>query len=340
MALKNTLNRRVKPHADISEDEFDAGASDASSPSVLDTGEGDDDILSSGDEDEHGFGDEEEDEEDASGPEEEVEDVQQKLSSIDFGTLAKAQDSLSRKRKRGSDTTAQQEDKLEALRARLRELREEKGVKEQSKKSKASASSSRKQRRDDDSEEDDDDESDDARPKSRSSKHAPAAMPSNRQVTRKRTVIDAPKRKSRDPRFGPLSGAVDDAKLQKNYAFLNDYQASEIAELKAAIKKTKNEDDKEVLKRKLLSMESKRKARENKEREQEVLRAHRREEKDAIQQGKKPFYLKKSEQKKLATVNKFNSMKSKEREKLMERRRKKAAGKEKRNMPQARRTVG
>ncbi|KAH0409113.1 hypothetical protein KCU90_g21220, partial [Aureobasidium melanogenum] len=93
------------------------------------------------------------------------------------------------------------------------------------------------------------------------------------------------------------------------------------------------------LKRKLLSMESKKKARENKEREQEVIREHRKKEKEAIAQGKNPFYLKKSEQKKQALVNKFDSMKSKDRERLIERRRKKISQKEKKNMPAPRRII-
>jgi len=165
-------------------------------------------------------------------------------------------------------------------------------------------------------------------------------MSSKRQVTRKRTVIDAPKRQVRDPRFAPIGGRTDETTIQKNYAFLNDYQESEMAELRAAINKTKNEDEKDVLKRKLLSMESKKKARESKDRQQQVLREHRKKEKEAINQGKNPFYLKKSDQKQLALVEKYNSMKSRDREKLMDRRRKKVAGKEKKMMPQARRMAG
>lgn len=57
---------------------------------------------------------------------------QRQISKVSFGALAKAQDALaskesgSRKRKRGEDTSAAQEDKLQALRERLRTLKAEK----------------------------------------------------------------------------------------------------------------------------------------------------------------------------------------------------------------------
>lgn len=320
------LNKRVKARAEEPADEYDGYESEDSSPSVIETGDVDGgEIFSSGDEDELD-------------EQEEGEAAQERLANISFATLAKAQDSLSRKRKRETDEAPKKDDKLEALRARLRELREQKGLSD-SKPNKKSAS------KEDSEDEDDDDESgsesdDNGAPKSRSSKHAPGSQTSKRQVTRKRIVIDAPKRQVRDPRFGPIGGRNDEVSINKNYAFLNDYAESEMNELKAAIKKTKNEDDKYVLKQKLLSMESKKKAREAKERQQEVLREHRKKEKEAINQGKNPFYLKRSEQKQLALVEKYNSMKGKDREKLMERRRKKVAGKEKKAMPQARRMVG
>ena len=323
------LNKRVKARADRVVDEHDDYESDDSSPSVIETGDIDGgEILPSGDE------------EDGVSEDDQAEGAQEKLISISFGTLTKAQESLSRKRKRDTDKTPQNVDKLEALRARLRELRDQKGLSHDN-----SGGATHKSSKDENSENDDDDgsgssEDDQGAPKSRSSKHAPGSMSSKRQVTRKRTVVDAPKRNIRDPRFGPIGGPTDETKLQKNYAFLNDYAESEMSELRVAIKKTKDEDDKDILKRKLLSMESKKKSQESKERQQQVLREHRKKEKEAINEGKNPFYLKRSDQKQLALVDKYNSMKSRDREKLMDRRRKKVAGREKKNMPQARRNVG
>ena len=125
--------------------------------------------------------------------------------------------------------------------------------------------------------------------------------------------------------------------MDKNYSFLNDYRTSEISALKSSIRTTKDDAAKEALKRQLLSMESREKARVTKEVQQDVLREHRRREKEAVEKGKKPFYLKKGEQKKLALVKKFEGMGEKKVERVIERRRKKKAGKERKGMPDGRR---
>ena len=79
-----SLARNVKARANLSEDENDYEEySDDSSPSVIETGEGDEDeILSSSDE----------------GNDDQEQNVKDQLSNISFGTLSKAQDSISRKR--------------------------------------------------------------------------------------------------------------------------------------------------------------------------------------------------------------------------------------------------
>ena len=177
----------------------------------------------------------------------------------------------------------------------------------------------------------------DARDFSRTSKHAPAELSSKKAVSRKREAVPTQKVDHRDPRFEPISGSVDEQKTKKNYTFLDTYRDSEISELKSAISKTKDSEGKEKLKRALLSMESRKKAQEMKEQQQEVLRKHRKEEKEKIVQGKKPFYLKKADQKKLALVEKFEGMKGRQVEKVIERRRKKKSAKERKEMPDARR---
>jgi ribosomal RNA-processing protein 36 len=274
--------------------------------------------------------------------------VEATLSNVSFGALKQAQESISKKRKRGSDTNADQEDKLEALRARLRQIKEQKAVEPAlSKKSKRAEPSSHKRRTDTAESEDDDSDSDSGPSeeggpmKSRSSKHAPGTQSTKYQVTRKRIVVDVPKRVIRDPRFDALQQhSAHTGDSEKAYSFIRDYQKSEMDELRAAIKRTKNEEDKQVLRRKLNSMENKLKSKEAKESQQEVLRKHRREERAKVEQGKTPFYLKRKDIKEQALVEKFKGMKSKDREKLIEKRRKKEGQKEKKRMPEARRMVG
>lgn len=177
----------------------------------------------------------------------------------------------------------------------------------------------------------------DLRDFSRSSKHAPAELSSKKAVSRRREVVRARKMDHRDPRFEPFSGPIDEAKLKKNYSFLDIYRDSEIAELRAAIPKSRNADSLGKLKQALRSIESRKKTDEAKGHEQAVLRAHRAKEKELVKQGKKPFYLKRGERKKLALVERFEGLKEKQVDKVIERRRKKKTARERKGMPEGRR---
>jgi ribosomal RNA-processing protein 36 len=173
----------------------------------------------------------------------------------------------------------------------------------------------------------------------RSSKHAPAELSSKKAVSRKREVVPVIKRQFRDPRFETLSGPLDESKTQAAYSFLDDYREDEMKELRIAIKKAKDETEKEKLKRALLSMESKKKAQERKRREAEILGRHRKEEKELVKQGKKPFYLKKSERQKRVLIENYSQLKGKQLDHVLERRRKKLEQRDKKKLPWARRVA-
>ena len=146
----------------------------------------------------------------------------------------------------------------------------------------------------------------------RTSKHAPTELSSKKAVPRKREVVPTLRINHRDPRFESFNGVVDEQKAKNNYSFLETYRDSEILELKSAIRKTKNSEGKEKLKHVLLSMESRKKVRKIKDQQQAMLRKHRKEEKEKIAQGKRPFYLKKADQKKMALIERFPGMKGKQ----------------------------
>lgn len=223
------------------------------------------------------------------------------MSKVSFGALAKAQDTLSksadRKRKRGEDSSKPQEDKLEALRARLRQIKEEKianGEAKPSIKPKGAEKSRSKRQERDESEDGEDDSDSDAAPHARSSKHAPAVQSSKKMVSRKRQVVDVKKPVFRDPRFENIGGPKpDENTLNRRYGFLKEYKTSEIAELRKAIKKSRNGDEKEQMRKQLESMESQLKTQQRKEEQQAVVREHKKKEKELIKDGKQPFYLKK-----------------------------------------------
>lgn len=176
----------------------------------------------------------------------------------------------------------------------------------------------------------------------RASKHAPTEMSSKRQVSRRREVVSVQKVAPRDPRFSSASGAVDEARARKAYAFLDEYRDAEMAQLKAALKKKKggkpgDEQQREALARALKSMQSRKEAQARRDAEQDLVARHRRQEKELVAQGKKPFYLKKSEQKKQLLLERFATMKKKDVDRTIERRRKKLTARERKNMPFARR---
>ena len=211
---------------------------------------------------------------------------------------------------------------------------------------------------DDDNDDDDDNDSDDSGPEEvsssknhlskakpkigRTNKHAPAEQSSKKPVSRRREVVAVPQVAARDPRFDPATaGPVDEDKARRAYAFLDEYRDAEMARLQEALRKTPKADAaaREELKRALASMQDRRRAQRRRDDEKALLAEHRRREKDLVRQGKKsaPFYLKRSEQRKQLLVDRFAAMKGKQADRAIERRRKKLASKEKKDMPFARR---
>ncbi|KAI1462310.1 DUF947-domain-containing protein [Annulohypoxylon moriforme] len=169
----------------------------------------------------------------------------------------------------------------------------------------------------------------------RTSKHAPAEQSSKRPVSRKREVIAVHKPVARDPRFSSVvSGRpLDEEKSRRAYDFLEKYREDEMAQLRLAIKKAKDEDSKEELRRALKSMQGRKQAQDQRDKEKRLLEEHRKQEKELVKQGKKPFYLKKSEQKKRLLVDRFAGLKKKQVDRVIERRRKKLAARERRDAP-------
>ncbi|KAL4801372.1 hypothetical protein BDV18DRAFT_149474 [Aspergillus unguis] len=344
MAISDLLNRRVRAAPDEEEEDYsDAsgseipsevegsgfgsdsdnegsdGSDDASNPSASDQGSGASDIDSA------------EDSEDA-----DDDDVKSSLNNISFGALAKAQASFGPGPKNKRRTKALNEDKdqtntaspLDDIRAKIKEAREQKR--------KASVSASSKDK-------------DTSNPNpyrsdklaSRSSKHAPTVQSSKYAVSRKRTIVEPPSvPKTRDPRFDPtVVGGRGGAAPSDAYAFLDDYRAAELRGLKEQLAKTKNVKQREALQREIRSATDRMRAIENNKREKDIMAEHKKKEKQLIREGKKstPYFLKKSDVKKQALMKKYEGMKSKDRAKALERRRKKAAAKERKEMPMERR---
>ncbi|KAF9098531.1 rRNA biogenesis protein rrp36 [Mortierella sp. GBA35] len=165
----------------------------------------------------------------------------------------------------------------------------------------------------------------------RADRNRPMEIGSKKPVGRFRQVVEVASAKRRDPRFDSLSGKLDTDLFEKSYSFLKDYQADEMKKLRELIKKEKDEDMKTKLQNQLSRMVDRQATEAAQKRRQEIKREHKRKEKDLVLKGKNPFFLKKSDQKKLELIDKFKHLSEspKALARAMEKRRKRNSAKEK-----------
>ncbi|RCK60948.1 rRNA biogenesis protein RRP36 [Candida viswanathii] len=170
-------------------------------------------------------------------------------------------------------------------------------------------------------------------------KHAPAEASSKRPVSKIRDIPGLPSRRDQtlhtDIRFDAAYGKADLRRARKDYAFLDEYRALEIANMEAMLLEDKkknrlNDEEREEMKVQLQSLKSRMDTLKNRDLEEQVLKGYKKQHMDDFKAGKvnKPFFLKRSDKRKILQKAKFDSMKPKQREKAMERKRKKRLGKE------------
>eukprot|EP00250_Pteridium_aquilinum_P024696 c29465_g1_i1 orf=99-806(+) len=169
----------------------------------------------------------------------------------------------------------------------------------------------------------------------RANKNRPAEMSSKKPVSRFREVIQAPKRVIRDPRFESLCGSYEESKFKTSYSFLYDEELpAERMRLQELLKKGKSGAASEEVQKHInwidtqLKEEQLRRKRAQKSNEQKLK------EKEAVKQGKKPFYAKKSVSRKEELVAKYKELKASGKlEAFLAKRRKKNAAKDHRYIP-------
>jgi ribosomal RNA-processing protein 36 len=175
-----------------------------------------------------------------------------------------------------------------------------------------------------------------SKPKSKS-KNAPQEISSKRPVSRKHFLPSLTEaHKPRDPRFETLGNSISESSFRKAYTFIDGYQRDEIALLKTQIRASRDTSEKDKLEKALKSLQSRKDSRMAKDRAAEVLKERKREEMEKVRHGKQPFYLKKSEERKLVMEDKYSKLGKKKLEKVLEKKRKKKEGKELRRMPRQR----
>uniref|UniRef100_A0A8D2CP20 rRNA biogenesis protein RRP36 n=1 Tax=Sciurus vulgaris TaxID=55149 RepID=A0A8D2CP20_SCIVU len=168
-------------------------------------------------------------------------------------------------------------------------------------------------------------------------KHRPLEMSAKVRVPFLRQVVPVSKKVARDPRFDDLSGEYNPEVFDKTYQFLNDIRAKEKELVKKQLKKHHSGEEHEKLQQLLQRMEQQEMAQQERKRQQELRLALKQEQRTQAQQGHRPYFLKKSEQRQLVLAEKFKELKrSKKLESFLSRKRHRNAGKDKRHLPLSR----
>ncbi|CAR22834.1 rRNA-processing protein RRP36 [Lachancea thermotolerans CBS 6340] len=173
--------------------------------------------------------------------------------------------------------------------------------------------------------------------KNRKKSHAPSEQSSKKKVSRIRKIpgLETPKSMNenlyQDIRFDKSLGKAEDYEsIRKRYQFLDEYRQKEISELSRLLSDRKfvnkiSERERDEMQEKLTSMRSKLQTLKNRDLDRKILKDYETE----INKGNKTkYHLKESEKRKVIQKYKFDHMKAKQREKVMDRKRKKRLGKE------------
>ncbi|XP_053456990.1 kelch domain-containing protein 3 isoform X2 [Nycticebus coucang] len=165
-------------------------------------------------------------------------------------------------------------------------------------------------------------------------KYRPLEMSAKIQVPFLRQVVPICKKVARDPRFDDLSGEYNPEVFDKTYQFLDDIRAKEKELVKKQLKKHRSGEQHEKLQQLLQRMEQQEMAQQERKRQQELRLALKHERRAQAQEGHRPYFLKKSEQRQLALAEKFKELRRRRKlESFLSRKRRRNAGKDKRQLP-------
>ncbi|XP_072912364.1 ribosomal RNA processing protein 36 homolog [Hemitrygon akajei] len=170
-----------------------------------------------------------------------------------------------------------------------------------------------------------------------SQKDGPLEMSSKQPMPFLRRPAAMKKRVVRDPRFDDLSGDYNPEIFDKTYAFLTEVRSKEKEIIKRKLRKVKKEKSKKQLEYVLQRMTDQEKAQEHTRQQRERMKQFKQEQRQRVQQGSKPYFLKKSELRTLALADKYRLLKrSGKLENFLEKKRKRNATKDRRKLPGAR----
>ncbi|XP_063700577.1 ribosomal RNA processing protein 36 homolog [Culicoides brevitarsis] len=162
---------------------------------------------------------------------------------------------------------------------------------------------------------------DDEAPVEMSSKKPVPFLGSDGLSKRKRKYLET---KVRDPRFDRKCGEYDAAAFRENFDFVFEMKQNEVKELKKQLRETKDPEERQKLK--FVIQRAENQVREHlKQQKLHQKRAEQREEQEkAVNEGKRPYFMKKSDQRMVGLVEQFVDLKNSGKlKKHIEKRRKK-----------------
>ncbi|XP_076879445.1 ribosomal RNA processing protein 36 homolog [Brachyhypopomus gauderio] len=166
------------------------------------------------------------------------------------------------------------------------------------------------------------------------SKHRPQEISAKKPVHFLRKVVPVKKTLSRDPRFDDLSGEFRPELFSQTYEFINEIRQKETEMVKKKLKKVKSNAKRDEMKYLLQRLENQERGRQRQEQQRQKEILFKRTQRQLVEQGHRPFYLKKSDQKKLELAEKYNQLKkSGKLENFLSKKRKRNAIKDRRRMP-------
>ncbi|XP_071437912.1 ribosomal RNA processing protein 36 homolog [Pithys albifrons albifrons] len=165
-------------------------------------------------------------------------------------------------------------------------------------------------------------------------KKGPLEMSAKKPVPFLRQVISVRKKVHRDPRFDDLSGEYKPEIFMKTYSFLDSIKKQEKEMVQKQLKKCRNVEQKKKLQQLLNRMIQQEQAQKKQQKLRERELSLKRQQRELAKQGKKPFFLKKSEKRKLELAEKYAELKrSGKLESFLNKKRKRNATKDKRRLP-------
>ncbi|KAM9196790.1 ribosomal RNA processing protein 36 homolog [Mergus octosetaceus] len=170
--------------------------------------------------------------------------------------------------------------------------------------------------------------------KQQRNKKGPVEMSAKKPVPFLRQVVSVTKKIHRDPRFDDLSGEYKPEVFMKTYSFLDAIKKQEKEMIQKQLKKCRDAEQKEKLQQLLNRMTQQEQAQKKQQKQRERELSFKRRQRELAKQGKKPFFLKKSEKRKLELAEKYAELKrSGKLESFLSKKRKRNAIKDKRRLP-------